>query len=352
MIRTRRASAPVVTAAASVLIGSLVIGCSGAIAPTGTPSPTGTPVRGGPATPSAGCGSTSVRASTTQESMTVAGLDREWYLHVPAAHDGQAPLPLVVQLHGYGNDVTDMALTGLDGLGDQEGFVVATPVGRDAKPRWLFELDSPAIDVTQANPDVAFIGALIDRLGADLCLDTSRVYVTGLSNGGWLTSALPCALGDRIAAIAPVAGVMDFGADCRPPRPVPTIAFHGSADVILPMSGGFAPEVLAELKADTGGSFGDNPIWDVPVRERVSGLAVRDGCEREPVTDRVSGDAERLTWSCPGEMDVQLVVVDGGGHDWPRSGPGPADAPGASPRKVDASRLIWDFFMEHPLPTK
>jgi polyhydroxybutyrate depolymerase len=285
--------------------------------------------------------------------LAVAGLDRSWDLHVPAAHDGQTPLPLVVQLHGYGNAVTDMAITELDALGDREGFVVATPVGRDAKPRWLFELDTPALDLTLANPDIAFIASLIERLGRDLCLDTSRIYAAGMSNGAWLTSALPCALGDRVAGSAPVAGVVDFGTACPPDRPVPLIAFHGSADTILPMEGGFDPELMAELMLDTGGSFpGGDPVWAVPIRERMTGIAVRDGCQPGPVSDAISADAERLVWTCPPGADVQFVVVDGGGHDWPRSEPGTPDAPDASPRMIDATRLIWDFFREHQLPAQ
>jgi polyhydroxybutyrate depolymerase len=197
------------------------------------------------------------------------------------------------------------------------------------------------------------VGSLIDQLGRDLCLDTSRIYAAGHSNGAWLTSALPCALGDRIAAIAPVSGVVNFGAACHPDRPVPVIAFHGSGDTILPMAGGFDPELQAELQLDTGGSFGAaNPIWAIPIRERMAGLATRNDCQPEPVSEPISADAQRLAWTCPDDMDVQLVVVDGGEHDWPRPEPGPSDAPGASPRMVDATRLIWDFFSDHQLPAR
>ena len=307
----------------------------------------------GASTPSPGCGKTSARSGTTHDTMTLAGLGRSWDLHVPAAHDGRTPIPLVVQLHGYGGNPSEMAFTGLEALGDEEGFIVATPLGRGSKPHWLFELDKPALDVTLANPDIAFIGALIERLGHNLCLDTSRIFVAGHSNGAWMTSALPCALGDRIAAIAPVSGVLDFGDACRPARPVPVIAFHGSADTVLPIEGGFDPALLEELKLDTSGSFGgDNPIWAVPIRERMAGLATRAGCRSQPVSDSVSADAERLVWACPAGMGMQLVVVDGGGHDWPRSEPGSSNAPAASPRKVDAARVMWDFFKEHRLPAR
>ena len=337
-----------------LVVAVLALGCASGVTPKASD---GRPIATGEPTPSPGCGITAVRSSTTRGSMAVQGLERTWYLHVPPAHDGHTPLPLVVQLHGYGNDVVDMAVTGLDTLGDREGFVVATPVGRGSIPRWLFELDAPSLDVTAANPDIAFIGALIDRLGAELCLDTSRVYATGISNGAWLTSALPCALGDRIAAIAPVAGVVDFGPACHPDRPVPVLAFHGDADTVLPIEGGFGPGVLTELRTETGAVFGDVPVfddavWSPSVRERMAALAVRDGCQPDPVTEAVSMNADRLSWSCPPGADVQLVVVRGGWHDWPRPEPGPTAAPGATPRMIEATRLIWQFFSAHPLPVR
>jgi polyhydroxybutyrate depolymerase len=332
----------------AILVACLAMACASGATPTPSarppalePTPTdGPPVAmRQPGQPSAGCGTGGVRAGTTHASMTVNGLDRTWYLHVPAAHDGSAPLPLVVQLHGLGNDVVDMAVTGLDALGDQEGFVVVTPVGRGSMPRWLFELDSAALDVTAANPDIAFIGALFDRLEAELCLNTTRLYVAGISNGAFLTSALPCALADRVAAVAPVAGVVDFRNACYPRRPVPIIAFHGTADTALPLAGGFGPDVLASVLPETGKPFGDlpmlaDPTWAVSVQDRMTGIAVRDGCGPEPVSETIATDADRLSWPCPAGMDVQLVLINGGRHDWPR----------------DATPLIWDFFSAHPLP--
>jgi polyhydroxybutyrate depolymerase len=333
----------------AVVVAALAMACAAGGTPTplaspggATPTPTDSlpAATGQPAVPSAGCGTSAVRAGTTHASMAVNGLDRTWYLHVAAAHDGSMPLPLVVQLHGLGNDVTDMAGTGFDALGDKEGFVVVTPVGRGSMPRWLFELDSAALDVTAANPDIAFIGALFDRLEAELCLDTTRLYVAGISNGAFLTSALPCALADRVAAVAPVAGVVDFRNACYPKRPVPIIAFHGTADTALPLAGGFGPDVLASVLPETGKPFGDlpmlaDPIWAVSIQDRMTGIAVRDGCAPQPVSETIATDADRLSWPCPAGMDVQLVLINGGWHDWP----------------PDATPLIWDFFSAHPLPT-
>jgi polyhydroxybutyrate depolymerase len=75
--------------------------------------------------------------------------------------------------------------------------------------------------------DVEFVRRMIGLLEADLCIDRARLFATGLSNGAFMTSVVACSLADKIAAVAPVAGVRD-PAGCEPSRPVPLLAIHGS----------------------------------------------------------------------------------------------------------------------------
>ncbi len=81
----------------------------------------------------------------------------------------------------------------------------------------MFGEEDTAIDLTAANPDIAFVDALIDEIGAELCIDLARVYAAGWSSGGQASSALACSLDERIAAVAPVAGagLIDLGAACE-----------------------------------------------------------------------------------------------------------------------------------------
>src|SRR2546421_202992 len=81
---------------------------------------------------------------------------------------------------------------------DHHGFSTITPQGRGTIPLW---------DTNLNGEDMAFIGALLDSLDRTLCVDDNRVYVTGLSNGAFMTSAVACAYADRVAAAAPVAGI-------------------------------------------------------------------------------------------------------------------------------------------------
>ena len=88
--------------------------------------------------------------------------------------------------------------------------------------------------------DVRFISDLIDRLMAEYNIDPARIYANGLSNGGGMSDVLACTLSDRIAAIGGVSGAVPASRadECHPPRAVPVIAFHGTADPIVPYSGG------------------------------------------------------------------------------------------------------------------
>ena len=59
--------------------------------------------------------------------------------------------------------------------------------------------------------DVQFLSHAIDVAGSVVCVDTKRVYATGVSGGGRMASQLACDLPDRIAAIAPISGVRSPG---------------------------------------------------------------------------------------------------------------------------------------------
>jgi len=83
-----------------------------------------------------------------------------------------------------------------------------------------------------------------------LCVNEQRVYVTGLSDGAFMTSAVACEYANRVAAVAPVAGIQDI-AGCRPARPVPVVTFHGTADPFVAFNGGLGAMAL-QLPAPDG----------------------------------------------------------------------------------------------------
>ena len=76
------------------------------------------------------------------------------------------------------------------------------------------------------------LGTILD----EYCVDSGRVFATGMSNGAGMSTTLGCELGGRFAAIAPVAGVNLSGA-CPGDDPVSVLAIHGDADAIATYGG-------------------------------------------------------------------------------------------------------------------
>lgn len=297
--------------------------------------------------------STTVASTTTTEASTAsiplgrstqtiesAGLEREYIVIVPSSYDGSTPMPLVFEFHGYSLWAEEQASgSRLWTVGEREGFVTVLPEGRGDIQRWLFELDHAEFDLTTSNPDLALVRDLLAHLTTELNIDEDRVYAAGFSNGGWIASALPCSYPGVFAAVAPVAGIMDFGDDC-PNNLTPMVTFHGTSDAYEPFVGGPAavPD-RGELPTDLGGTYAElpintNPLLEASVPDKVTARALANGCEPEPAGTEASDVTTLWTYSCPSGGDVVFYEVAGGRHWW-----GISDQSG-----YDTNEVIWDFF--------
>ena len=339
-----------------VVIALVAAACSGDDAaspePDATPKPAASGARNAAsvaATPSSGCRAGAAGPAAGEERATVAsgGVER-WYLrHVPT-HDGTRPLPVVVDLHGYTEGaVVHARHSDLGAFGDRHGFLTITPQGLGTVARW---------ETAVGSADVTFIGDLLDQVEQTVCVDTARVFFTGLSNGAMMTSVVACALADRVAAVAPVAGIADVDG-CKPARAVPVVAFHGTADPFIAYDGGFGPSV-AKLPAPDGSgrTLGELGAGEGPrgpsVPEILQSWARRNGCKGAASEQRRAPDVVQLSFACPPGAEVELNRVDGGGHSWPGSAFSKQiqSAVGPTTDSISANEVMWAFFEAHPLP--
>jgi polyhydroxybutyrate depolymerase len=262
--------------------------------------------------------------------------EREYLLYVPPSYDRSARTPLVISMHGGGSyPAQQMNMSGWNRLADEHGFIVVYPAGTGF-PR-VFRAQGPGAGLTA---EVRFFSGLIDTLTAAYNLDPRRIYADGLSNGGGMAFVLSCTLSDRIAAVGVVASAQFLPWSwCTDQRAVPMMAFHGTADRLTPYRGG-QTWVARDM------TFPDIPTW-------VANWARRNRCAPTPVDSQVAPDVFRRSYaSCADHADVVLYTVEGGGHTWPGGEPLPEWLAGPTSRSIDATRQMWAFFREHPLPSE
>lgn len=160
----------------------------------------------------------------------------------PAA-DGTKP-PLVIFLHGAGERGDDNAAQLKHGVAEFHRRQSANPCTIlapqcPAESKWV-TVDWSAPGGTGAFPSepsrpLALTIDVVDRLIAGGQVDPDRVYLTGLSMGGygsWYAAGMP---GSRFAAVAPICGGGDPGWAARYVG-LPVWAFHGSDDRAVPVS--------------------------------------------------------------------------------------------------------------------
>jgi polyhydroxybutyrate depolymerase len=238
---------------------------------------------------------------------------RAYRLFVPPGYDGHQRLPLVLDLHGSGGTAAGEARnSGLETLSMSERFLVATLEAEGG--RWNVPVQESRVD------DVAYVGDVITHVAAQVCTDDVRVYATGFSGGARMSSLLGCALGSRIAAIAPVSGLR-FPGPCKG-RPVPVLTFHGLADPQNPYDG-HAPGRGAE--------------WLESVPDALASWARHNSCDGDVILDDPPGPISTMRFEkCANGAEVRMIRIDGLGHTWTKT-------------EVDTTAVMWQFFKSHRL---
>ena len=296
--------------------------------PPGSDTPGTTPTSPPGAAPAIPCSGKEALTGDLDWTLDVGSLKRVLHVHVPKAYDRAKPTPVVLNFHGFGSNAFQQeTLSDMLAKADGAGFIAVHPEGIGASQSWnagacCGEAASMATD------DVGFVGKVIDLVASKLCVDTRRVFATGMSNGGFLSHRLACELSTRIAAVAPVAGVLGVPT-CNPARPMSIFQFHGTLDGLVPYNG--------------------NAQGFPSVAQTLSGWATRSGCSATPRETSKQGEVTCVTYDgCKASAEVSLCTVTGGGHTWP--GGVPVPSLGHTTTDISATDVMWDFFLRHPLP--
>jgi len=284
------------------------------------------------------------------ESIEVGGRTRSYAWHAPA--DLPTPAALMLVLHGRRLTIPDMKMiTRYDAVADRHGFIAVYPEGhqhtwndgRGSTPAARAEID-----------DVGFIRRLVDRLVDRNEVDPTRIGATGLSNGAVMCHRLGLELSDRIAAIAPVAGMIPKSlASVTPTHAVSVLLIHGSADRFMSITGGSTrrARVLGLLLRERGLGTGRY----LSLAATAARWRAINGCTGETPSDLLPASAgdptsvERVTSTgCRDRISVEQWIVRGGGHTWP-GGPRLLTL-GRTTTRFEASEATWGFVAARFLP--
>jgi polyhydroxybutyrate depolymerase len=280
----------------------------------------------------------------TRYALTVDGRTRSYVLHAPEGlKSAPGRLPLVVALHQGGGRAEYFArLTHLDEIAAKEGVVVVFPQAfeghwNDGRTRTGFAAFTQDID------DVKFITQVVadvtKRLGN---IDTARVYVTGMANGGMMAYRVGCEAAEVIAGIAAVAANLPTRMRwrCEPKGPVSVLIMNGTNDPLMPWRGGEFRERFQRL-----GSV-------LSAEETALFWARHDNCETVPQDRRLDAAAPADVtqvyineYAFCRDSRVVLYRIDQGGHTWPGGLQyQPETVVGKTSRHIDAGVVIWSFF--------
>ena len=151
----------------------------------------------------------------------------DYWLILPDDSDPAEKLPLVLFLHGAGergNYLPKVKKHGPFSMLEQDGFKAILVAPQCPKDQWW-------------NPEV--LSKLLTQVEQNYPVDPDRVYLTGLSMGGYGSWALAAMEPDRFAAVAPICGGGN-PEDAKKLVGVPVWAFHGDADKVVPLEKGQA----------------------------------------------------------------------------------------------------------------
>lgn len=270
----------------------------------------------------------SLQAQKTTKTLVHNGLTRSYIEYVPTIYNPATPVPIVICLHGLGDNMSNFTGIGMHQIANTQNFIVLTPqaVSSPFGAAWNSGASYSGYQLNATVDDIGFIGALIDTTMALYNIDPKRVYAMGFSMGGFMCHRLACQMNNRIAAIASVAGTIGTSLTCNPGRAVPVLHLHGTGDSTI---------------------YYNNNMYGMDAMEAVMFWVNNNHCDTPAViTDMpdIAADGFTIKHFVFGGGDDSTVVehyrVDSCDHQW------------IYPPNNDMSytQTIWEFLSRYSIP--
>ena len=272
--------------------------------------------------------------------LTVDGNARSFIVYLPTGYNNAGEMPLIFSIHGGSGTPEGMInIANFKTIADRDKVVLVYPAGiqknwNDGRPTTPNQLGIN---------DVSFFNQMCDYMIANNSVDGTKIYATGISNGGFMSSRLGCELSNRIAAIAVDAATIEattIAPNCNPGRPVPAIYIHGTTDPLVPFTGG---------QMTAGGTAGGTVLSHF---QAIDKWVTINGCNSTPIIidlPDIANDGttikQRVYSGGTNSSEVVSYVVLNGGHTWPQGYQYLNEAIiGKTSQDMNACEVIWTFF--------
>jgi len=233
------------------------------------------------------------------KTLNVGGIARSYLSYSPVGLSDN--IPVIIQFHGGSGSSKEAYYRegNLNGVADSKGILMIYPQAEISTGSVWNTLHSDEGNKVSAD-DFGFMEAVIDLLSQDNKIDSSRIYVAGYSNGAAMAYQIACHLNDRIAGFVvhsgnfPLEEVINNEYPCDITKETPGLIFNGTADMTRPLEG--------------------IPTYTVPVRDGAQWWAEKNNSVSK--TTSQDGNIERTIYVSEAGTEVQLFIIEGGGHDW------------------------------------
>jgi poly(hydroxyalkanoate) depolymerase family esterase len=251
-------------------------------------------------------------------------------IYVPPSHGQNAPL--VVVLHGCTQTAAAYDHgSGWSQLADRDGFVLLFPEQQPANnPNLCFNWFLPG-DIRRDGGEALSIAQMIEAMAATYGIDRQRVFVTGLSAGGAMTSVMLATYPDLFAGGAIIAG-LPYRCASNVPEAFDRMRGHGgpSESELQSLLRGASNHKGPSPKISVWQGTADRTVAPSNANEIIGQWLNVHGLVQSPSrTSNVDGNARRVWLDADGREVIEEYLIAGMGHGTPLSTRG-ADGIGAS----------------------
>jgi polyhydroxybutyrate depolymerase len=234
---------------------------------------------------------------------------RKYKIVTPNNYDPKKIYPFILSLHGFtDNGSGQKRFFPLADLAEKHGFLYCFPTGLGFPRSW--NATNACCDWANKHDDSAYLRGLILWAQKKYNIDKKKIYVTGLSNGGFMSYRMARDHPDLITAIVPFAGVGFKKWPGNPTNPVSVLHIHGTEDSSIDWKGG---EILGRAYPSAVENFENWRKFNQCEKK------VDTSKEKINLTRRVFGKETKVTrfTNKDGSITTELWQVTGGGHVTP-----------------------------------